>query len=114
MQTILKTLNTPLGSSTLLLAQQPLSIQYILQFLELLKVAIAINILFTSTSTLGGLAVKLLALEDFKTEVISQVYLYSCIYIVLLILFLYSWDEKAYQYKIAEPVALTGEVNELN
>jgi hypothetical protein len=72
MQTILKTLNTPLGSSTLLLAQQPLSIQYILQFLELLKVAIAINILFTSTSTLGGLAVKLLALEDFKTEVISQ------------------------------------------
>ena len=70
MQTILKTLNTPLGSLTLSPAQQPLIMQYALQFLELLKVATATNTLFISTSTLKGLAVELLALKDPKTEVI--------------------------------------------
>jgi len=43
-----------------------------LQFLELLKVTTATNMLSTFTPTLGGLIVELLAPEDPKTEVISR------------------------------------------
>ena len=72
MQTISKTLNTPPGSPTLSPAQQPLTIQHALQFLELLKVAAATNTLSTSTSTPGGPAVEPPAPGDPKTEAISR------------------------------------------